>query len=198
MNHSRCDQLDEFLCGWLSPGEMAEFDAHLAECDACREECMLQRQINKILAEEVAHIEPVPMALESRIDRTIRTARRRRTLVWAGAMTAAAGILLALGLWTTQNNLFPRWDERQRTQPSAIAGDTLVPIVPPVNSESVDWASVGLKPGLKSKPTTACQVTPMDPSSTIVVPMESHSSNVTVVCIYPTIRADRENKTQTP
>jgi hypothetical protein len=31
-------------------------------------------------------------------------------------------------------------------------------------------------------------VTMVDPSSAIVVPVESHSPSVTLVCIYPTIK----------
>ena len=61
MTDPRCDRLDEYLCGWLSPDEAAAFEAHLAGCPACRDEAAVQRHIDGLLAEGSAQVEPVPV-----------------------------------------------------------------------------------------------------------------------------------------
>ena len=134
-----------------------------------------QGRIDRLLAEGTAAIEPVPVALASRIDVRIRTVRRRRVFAWAGAMSTAAAILLAVGLWATQNNFVPQRGGSPNGLRSTVVDDHGWPTAPPA---------------------AVARVTMIDPSSAIVVPMESHSPNVTVVCIYPTIRTNRENNRQ--
>jgi hypothetical protein len=168
MANPQCEQLDEYLCGFLPPDEAAQFEAHLAACPTCREEAASQRHIDRLLADGTAEIEPVPIVLVRRVEHRIQVARRRRQFAWAGALTAAATIMLALGLWGTRNTLLPP-DEGH-----PIARSTTLPI----DSEP--------------HPTTSIRVTPLDPSSAIYVPMESHSPNVTVICVYPTTRVNRE------
>ena len=80
MTDPRCDQLDEYLCGWLSPDEAADFEAHLAVCPACQDEAAVQRQIDRLLAEATAQIEAGSHRLAGRIEREVRAARRRRQL----------------------------------------------------------------------------------------------------------------------
>jgi hypothetical protein len=43
------------------------------------------------------------------------------------------------------------------------------------------------------QPVVAARVTLVDPSLAILVPIESHSPNVTLVRIYPTTRAERQD-----
>ena len=182
MTDPRCEQLDEYLCGWLSPDEAAGFEAHLAACPTCREEATLQRQIDRLLAEETAQIEPVPVALAGRIERAVRAARRRRLVGWAGAVTTAAGIVLAVGLWAAQNLFFPRDDGRPMAHTPAVPTDAPEPSAPFARSEPPSAAPV--------------RVTLVDPSSAILVPIESHSPNVTLVCVYPTTKVDREGDSE--
>ncbi|MGO9114592.1 MAG: anti-sigma factor family protein [Thermoguttaceae bacterium] len=179
MTAPRCNQLDEYLCGWLLPDEAAHFEAHLADCAACRDECALQRRIDRLLADGNASIAPVPVSLRGRVDRGIRTARRRRMAGWAIAITAAAGAVLALGLWVRENLSFLPRERRETAQSLPATENGPVSVVPPVGSEP---------------PANAVHVTMVDPLSAIVMPVESHRPNVTVVYVFPTIRVDREGE----
>ena len=195
MTDPRCEQLDEYLCGWLSPQQAADFEAHLAACPACREQSTLQRQLDRLLAEGTAAIEPVPVVLVRRIERGVRAARRRRLLSWAGA--AAAGILLALGLWVAQNIFILRDDGRQIAERPEVSDAVSkefaqLPKAPPLQSGGVGSAPL-VTPVGSEPPATRVRVTLVDPSSAILVPVESHSLDVTVVCVYPTIKMDRED-----
>jgi len=176
MTDHRCDQLDEYLCGWLPPDEAARFEAHLADCAACRDESALQRRIDRLLADGNASIAPVPAGLKSRVDHAIRAAHRRRTVRWAIGVTAAAGAVLSLGLWMRENLSLVRRERRETAQNSSATENGPVPVVPPVASEP---------------PAAAARVTMVDPTSAIVMPVESHRPNVTVVYVFPTIRTDR-------
>jgi len=182
MTDPRCERLDEYLCGWLSPDEAADFEAHLASCPACREESTVQRHIDRLLAEGAAPIEPVPVLLPSRIERGVRAARRRRQLGWACTLTAAAGIVLALGLWGTPTLFSTRGNDRQTVKNPAAPVHATEPLAPPTLPEPQSVA--------------AARVTLVDSSSAILVPIESHSPNVTVVCVYPTMKIEREDAKQ--
>ena len=172
MSQSRCDQLDEYLCGWLTSEAAAEFEAHLSDCPACQEECSLQRRIDRLLGEGFAIVNPVPASVAGRIERGIRTARRRR-IGWSIAVTAAAaGIVAALGIWANSNGLMPTAIDQQV-------------------AESPNDNPLGLLLKASTQPQAAAgstRVTLVDPSSAILVPIESHSPNVTIVRIYPTTK----------
>jgi anti-sigma factor RsiW len=177
MTDPRCDQLDEYLCGWLSPDEAADFEAHLAGCSACRDEATVQRDIDRLLAEGSAQVEPVPVRLAGRIERGVRVARRRRQFGLACALTAA-GIVLALGLWGVSTVLSPRDDGRPMAQGPAVPVDAPAPAI------------------AETQQVATAHVTLVDPSSAILVPIESHSPNVTMICVYPTTKAAREDEKQ--
>jgi anti-sigma factor RsiW len=169
MADPRCEQLDEYMCGWLLPDEVAEFEAHLAGCSVCQEHCAAQREIDRMLAEEAVEVEAVPAVVADRIERGVRAARRRRLMGWACGLTAA-GVVLALGFWGIQ----------MARGPAAIG-----------NSREL----AAPLPFAKPPAVAAARVTLADSSSAILVPVESHSPNVTVVCIFPTTnlsRADTE------
>ena len=174
MTDPRCNQLDEYLCGWLSPEEAAAFEAHLVDCADCQEDCALQRRIDRLLADGNAWITPVPVGLRSRVDRGIRTARRRRMLEWSSAIAAAA-VALALGLWATAKHSFR--DGQEMAQRQTGEGNSPVAIV--ARSEP---------------PVPAARVTMVDPSSAIVMPVASHHPNITLVRVYPTIQISREGE----
>jgi anti-sigma factor RsiW len=169
----RCEQLDEYLCGWLAPEEAAAFEAHLAACPTCREEAALQRRIDR-LTKEAAEIEPIPVAVAGRVERALRRARRRRRVAWLGAATTAAALAIAVGIWESQTVRFARNGRRLPADTPSIA--TAVP--EPFKT------SVAAEP----RPAIVARVTATDPSAAIVVPVESHRPNITLVCIYPTIK----------
>ncbi len=171
MTVRRCDQLDDYLCGWLSPDEAAAYEAHLVDCGSCREECASQRRIDRLLAEAGAATAPVPAGLRSRVDGRVRAARRRRMLGWAGAVTAA-GLAIAFGIWTTKNTVFLPREGRDTTQHASSEDHHIPSVAPPA----------GAVP-----PAVAVQVTMIDPSSAIAMPVESRHPDVTLIRIFPTI-----------
>jgi anti-sigma factor RsiW len=177
MNAPQCDQLDEYLGGWLPPEGIAHFEAHLASCKACREECALQRRLDRLLAGENARLARVPAGLASRIDHRILAARRRRIFEWTVVVTAAAGILLAFGLWIRERLSIVRHEEREIAQRSLVEPERPVPVDSPLAA----------KP-----PVSDVRVTMVDSTSAIVMPVESHRPNVTIVRIFPTIRVAAE------
>lgn len=88
----------------LDPAERAEFEKHLAGCEACRAEVDDLREAAATISETVAA--PPPPGLRDRVLGDIRGVRplapartlRRRTTRWAPALVAAAAVvLLALG-----------------------------------------------------------------------------------------------------
>jgi anti-sigma factor RsiW len=175
----QCDQLDQYLCGFLPPDETARFEAHLAECPACQEQCLLQQRIDRLLAAGTAPIEPAPIALAHRVERKITRLRRRRQLAWAGTLTAAAaGIVVVVSFLAARRSFLHRDVE----QPIALR---------PTVSQGVSKPSPSLS---DAQPPAAplVRVTMVDPSSAIVVPIESHDPNVTLVRIYPTVKVVRQ------
>jgi anti-sigma factor RsiW len=180
MSDPRCNQLDEYLCGLLSPDEAADFEVHLADCPTCREERDLQQRIDRLLADGNAFVAPVPESLRSRVDRGILRKRRRRALSWAGATAAALSVALALTFLAT-NGLFVSTPDQAKSDQIAPVGD--------------NGALAAVPPNFRESPSAAVvQVTMLDPQSAIVVPIESHSPNVTLVQIYPTICANLEGE----
>jgi hypothetical protein len=183
MTDPQCDRLDEYMCGWLSKDEAAEFEAHLAGCAACQDECAVQRQIDHSFADAAARVAPLPATVADRIGHGVRTAQRRRQIGWASALAAAAGIPLALGVWVASTAIFSNGDHRPTAPTPTIAADVPKLPAPPVIPDS--------------QPIAAACVTLVDPSSAILVPVESRSPNVTVVCVYPTVQIEPEQTKRT-
>ena len=108
MQNPECDNLDDYLAGWLSDNDAAGFEAHLAGCPACRRELDRQRGIDQLLARGAEQLEPIPSSLIDRIEGQIRSLRRRRAIRWGLGLSAAAAVLLAVGFWcVTQNGSMP-------------------------------------------------------------------------------------------
>ena len=177
MSDRRCELLDEYLCGWLSPQAAADFEAHLADCPACQEEASCQRQIDRLLAEGAAWTEPVPASLPGRIQQGVRAAQHRRLLGWS---SAAAVIVLALGFWRAASVFSPSADRGQLAQRSTISGGVSNPIASPENAPPIATGADSQRQELADSstampaepPPARVRVTLVDPSSAILVPME--------------------------
>jgi anti-sigma factor RsiW len=176
MTAPRCDQLDEYLCGWLSPDEREGFEAHLADCAECQRECAIQERVDGLMSQCDDDIAPAG-DLRSRVDCAIATARRRRVLGWAGALTAAAVVALALAAWKARSVPVAPHDDRAIAQQPAGGENRPLPAPPPAGPQAPE-------PGV--------QVSMVDPSSAIVMPAASHSPNVTLVFVYPTFPIIKE------
>jgi anti-sigma-K factor RskA len=104
----RNELLGLYVLGAVTPDELAEFQAHLADCEACRAEVAALRPVAAGLARIVPQVDP-PAGLRERIIRTVtgRSAmpvgqvpsgappRTARGLPW---LLAAASFVIALAL----------------------------------------------------------------------------------------------------
>jgi Putative zinc-finger len=95
-----------YVLGALEPGELAEYEAHLAECPACRDAVEQLRPTVAVLSRARAagfteHPEPMPdTLLPGLLRKATQERNRRRGLVAAlGGLAAACVIALAVVLW---------------------------------------------------------------------------------------------------
>ena len=88
---SRCEQLEDYLAGLLDEPEV--FAEHLTECSTCAAAVREAREVNA-LVRGISRREPIPFDLTARVNRRIRTARRRRLV---GAMCGVAASMV--GVW---------------------------------------------------------------------------------------------------
>ena len=58
--------LDDYLDRELSPGEIAEVEAHLAECDDCNDEFSVEKELLDCVRDKLRHLR-VPADLMKRI-----------------------------------------------------------------------------------------------------------------------------------
>lgn len=94
--------LGAYVLGALEPGERGRVDAHLAECDACRDElasfAALPGLLGRVSLDEIeAEIapQPHPQLLERILDATVRERRRERRMRRLAAVAAAVIVLAA-------------------------------------------------------------------------------------------------------
>ena len=164
-----CEHRDGYLGRWLTETERVEFEAHLADCSDCRHLIQENERLDSLLARANAALLPVPAGLLDRIDGRIRQARRRRVFAWTTGL-AAAGILIgALGAWLH----VPRGPENR----------------------------FGPSPGLTKRPhppeptpdaRSLVHVTFENESDVIAVPQKTDNPSVTIIWVYPTIKAAQD------
>ncbi len=173
MNSSQCDNLDAFLCGWLPEDEAARFESHLAGCSACRREIDQQQKLDRLLGPAAEHLGPAPSSLIDRIDRQLRSIRRRRLVRLACGLTTASVLAVAVGVWlgshpaggpsarqpVVQRHVEPETGQGEVEPAAQLASDVLLP----------------------------ARVSLADPSEAILVPLETSNPNVSIVWVYPTV-----------
>lgn len=100
MNESRCEtvreRLPDFVGGRLAPADASLVEAHLGECEECREEAML--------VEFVYAARPLaPESLAPRIQRASRTGVRHASRPWWGlAAASVAAVALGIGVMSQE------------------------------------------------------------------------------------------------
>jgi anti-sigma factor RsiW len=176
MNASRCDQLDDYLAGWLSDADASGFEAHLADCPVCRRQLDQQGQIDRLLAKVTEQLEHVPHGLVDRIESQIRVFKRRRMVQLAVGISAvsAAVLLLLAGVWPTGEHV----NAPAEPQPGAQKQDEHAVVQRDVGPPAV--AATDDEPFVR--------VGPSDPSAAILVPVVTENPNVTIVWFHPTVR----------
>jgi anti-sigma factor RsiW len=165
MRTSRCDWIDGFLGQWLSQAERAEFVNHLAGCPRCRQTVHEQERINSLVRRAVETLQPVPIDLTDSIHRRLQPGRHRR-LGWMAALTAAA-VMAGLASWWL---LRPRQADL-RPLPRVAPAPPFFSQQPPESKNVVE-------------------VTFARPADVIAVPRQSDNRAVTIVWVYPAVRAE--------
>jgi hypothetical protein len=168
-NTATCENRDGYLGKWLAKDERRMFEAHLADCPDCRHRVQEDERLDSLLARANVELMPVPASLLDQIDRRLRQARRQRISAWTSGL-AAAGILI-----------------------SAVAVRFFNPPVPdngpgpsPVLTEHPRPAEA------LPDPRSLVQVTVENPSDVIAVPRRTDNPSVTIIWLYPTIKAGQE------
>jgi anti-sigma factor RsiW len=174
MSVPECNRLDEYLLDGLPGDEAAEFEAHLADCPACREELQQQRRIDRLLAQGTGQLGRVPASLIGRIEEQYGRSHRRRVARWACGLSAAAvaasvlAVWLVMGAFGTGNQPQPMVQEHPKPAGEAKGTDR-------AGSETPRTASVA-------------RVTFDDPSEAILVPLQTEKPNISIVWVYPTVK----------
>ena len=183
MQRPECDHLDDYLGGWLPQADRAQFEAHLADCPGCREECEQQRRIERLLWQGARRDEPAPRLIE-RIERQIHRASRRRRLRWTWALSAAATVALAMGIFALNR------DGGNHAQPPPFTEQPGQPTAPVVEVDPPEPEDTQEKPEVR--------VVASRPAEAIVVPVETEAPNVSIVLIYPTVTSAQAAPTPDP
>jgi anti-sigma factor RsiW len=165
MNRSPCDQLDDYLLGWLTPDEAAAFERHLADCPACRREQALQRTIDARLEKTCEALDAIPSGLVERTRQRIRAARRRSIWRWTAGLAASAVVVLAMVL--------AQYRTRDDSRPE---GQNLVATTPVEPSDENEQLVI------------SSRVTLTDPSAGIVVEHKTRDPKISIVWIYPAVK----------
>ena len=173
MSNSPCEELDAYLADWLPENQRATFETHLADCCDCRSQVRLQQRLDRLLALGHERIEPVPPALLDSIEGRIHTLQHRRAIQLAWAVPAAAMIVLLSGVWLVQqlvrSPLDPKPLAEQRGASEGSEEDAVSPSNPASDADRL------------------VRVTPSDPTSAILVSVETEARNVSFVWVYPTL-----------
>jgi anti-sigma factor RsiW len=83
------DLLPDLVHGQLGAAQRAELEAHVAGCDACRDEVALLQRVRAAL--------PVPSVDVAAIGRALPAYRAARTRRWTPLLRMAAGLVLVAG-----------------------------------------------------------------------------------------------------
>jgi anti-sigma-K factor RskA len=123
-DHEWSELAAPYALGALAPDERERFEAHLADCAACRADVRALREVAVLLADAAPAATPPPGLR----DRVLREARQARRIRRAGGplapwLAAAACLVIALGLG--YGYLRERGASRRASAALAAAGDSI-------------------------------------------------------------------------
>jgi len=184
-HQNTCELLDAFLDGELNAVEMASFEAHLSQCDDCREAVRQQKWIDGALRADEAASQTAPHALLAATAEAIMNVRRKQRLrrLLAGSLAAAASVAL-LAAW-------------QLRAPHLAPGSAGGPVTTSNNVVKRD-ATPRRSRGLEEEPRASSKIaaTFTAGGNGIAIPVASDSPDVTIVQFYSTTEADRRLQRQ--
>jgi anti-sigma factor RsiW len=174
MKRSLCDQLDDYMLGWLTPAEAEAFERHLSDCEDCRRQHALQESIDGLLAGAAGPLDAMPPRLVENAWHRVRSARRRKAVAWAVGAAAAAAILIWAfvarpGSWRPTRSV----DRDAATLQHSGAPASAISRLPSGKSEKLQASS---------------RVAMADPSSAIVVECKTRDPKINLVWVYPTAK----------
>jgi hypothetical protein len=168
--------LDDFLAGRLPDFERALFQEHLQRCRACDEEIRDYERIRSLLGSADVELGSVPAGLAARIEREVKAAELRRRAWWrVGAVASAAGVLLAVAVWSATSR-------RHTRIVGADASPTVQKSAPEPAPKSTD---------LRQQARSPVRLEFDRAADAIAVPIESADPHVSIFWVYPIFSADR-------
>ncbi len=164
MNDALCQHLNEYLDRALSAVDEAAFVGHLASCPACRRSVEEEEQVRHLLRCAVAELEPAPEGLAEQVGNRVRSSKRRRIVRLTVGMSAAAAVVVAIGVWHVigQRGADERISVHQPPTPAL---------------------------GAQLDPRKEVEVVVPQSDNVIAVPLETSRPNVTIVWLYPAVSA---------
>jgi anti-sigma factor RsiW len=167
-----CNNLDAYLADDLPGCERAAFESHLDLCPACRDAADEQQWIDGLLQSPARlQLERPPASILDSFQLSVAQ-RRRRVLQAACGLAAAAVLLIAIGVSLKDN--------QEAAQPVDRVANTSASVEP-------TKAPTAQAPAATTRP----PATFISTSEAIAVPVESSSSDVTIVQVYPTTDTER-------
>jgi anti-sigma factor RsiW len=162
--YSDCDKLDAYLNSDLPVDDVARFKLHVEACAECLEAIDEQRWIDGLLHSPARlQLERPPAAILDSV--RVSLAHRRHRILQAACGLAAAALVIATGwLGLTREEISPTSPERRD-----------IAVIEPT------------RPPAPVQPRATFVTT----SEAIAVPLESPSSDVTIVQVYPTTDTER-------
>jgi hypothetical protein len=163
MSASPCDAIDGYLGKWLTEPERAAFAAHLEECPQCQKALGEQQVITRLLAMALTSEAPVPAGLSERIEKRMRSVRRRRLAGQLAALAALLALVCGVALWLRR----PAHPESKATRPD-------IAVAPPQVPQAND-----------TPPRAPVEVAFHGSSHVLALPIETHSPAITIIWVYP-------------
>lgn len=164
-NNNDCNKLDAYLADDLPASEALRFESHLEACSACREAIDEQNWVDSLLQSPARiQIEFTPTTILDSVRPSVAH-RGRRILQAVYAFAAAAVLLIGLGRFALHRHV---------VHPKVSARQDIVAI-----------QGVDIPAHLQSQAT-------FDASTDVIaVSLESPSTDVTIVQVYPTTDTER-------
>jgi len=171
-----CEQLDDFLADELGEHRRTAFETHLLTCTECRRAVEDNDRVNRLLTDASEQLEAHSATLVDRIEQRIGAARLRRRF---GIGLTIAASLVGLLAWLS---LSARRDADQ------IAGENDVP--KPIEQHDPHRDIPQDEDNQQQRSPHELVTVRFDPASNVLaVPVESGNPNVTILRVYPTLKA---------
>ena len=175
MKNPLCRHLDDYLDGFLTASDQAEFEEHLRDCERCQTDVLQQQAVGDAVRRYAVQLQPPrPLMHPAVTERDPAIPSGKRTPFPTAKIAAAIGLAAAVLIMLGAMEIVRRWQPRPITQdvrpqplPEPIQDIPDSP-GPPVRTESVSSRSH------------------------LAIVDASESDDFTFVMLYPRVRFDQE------